>query len=74
MRDDSVERGKLEYKCRRCGGISDCVIVPDIIVDTINILHGKEKGFDRFTIHKCPDGGIGVADLIGAVPLNKEGE
>jgi len=66
--------GVLQYKCRRCGKISENLHVPSVsmavscIVSNIPI--PKAWGsiqIGMYDMHYCEDGGIGVCDLIGGI-------
>jgi len=70
-KDDLHKNGTLIYKCRRCGERVCNTDVPDIDAAVILITMGQkfpeEWGTsERLTsFHTCPDGEIGVTDLIG---------
>jgi len=62
-----------EYKCRRCGGIQDntetaadddrhWLILQNTMLDVPVSINDK---LSETTLHRCEDGGMGVADLQG---------
>jgi len=62
---------RFEYKCRRCGGISDNLFCSEGIArnEIINAklgLNSKlEMAPDLLGVHLCSDGGQGISDLQG---------
>jgi hypothetical protein len=66
--------GRLLYRCRLWGAMSDRVRVPDILRAIPAIVEVGRTAVDgtdvpaRMTdVHVCDGGRLGVADLIGAV-------
>lgn len=66
---------QFEYKCRRCGGIDDGLHMGTDAhafegIHHLNraMLHSPERSLELFGIHRCPDGGRGIMDLIGHTP------
>lgn len=63
--------GLIEYKCRRCGGVESGTHTPDVLTTMVELLvHGRAVSFPGVpcttsTMHSCPDGGTGWADVIG---------
>lgn len=75
-----MKPGFLEYKCRRCGERHRSVHTPDITTTMVEVIvHGKAVSFPGIPVgpaevHTCGDGGIGWADIVGAVPDEGGGE
>lgn len=64
--------GRLLYKCRLCGEIVDNIHVPDVSLAVV-LLEVRGNLYDMdwggtattTTTHRCKNGDIGIADLIG---------
>jgi len=74
-----TDGGKLEYKCRRCGQITDSIHTPSVLHTLVSVMNGYTLPKEWFgvpvyktDIHHCSDGGLGVSDLIGGLPDKKE--
>ena len=68
---NEMKEAVLRYKCRRCGEVVDGAITGEknVVPFLIEIECGHmPPGIPQAMtdIHHCPDGGIGVSDLIGA--------
>lgn len=69
--------GSIEHRCRRCGQVTcketqraGAEIVRDLL------LHGESayiefEAVKAVDVHTCPDGGVGVLELLGAAPLRE---
>lgn len=74
-----MKGGVLVYRCRRCGGENRVLHVPDVGRAVREILVNGTSPHEwgilgRGTCgHTCPDGAVGVCDLIGGEP-DKGGE
>lgn len=67
-----IEKGRLVYKCRRCGKLNKNTQVPDGLYALNSILNKiplpEEWGGFILTetdICSCDDGNLGISDLIG---------
>lgn len=69
-----MKGGRLLYKCRLCGEITDNCHVPDIFLAIpLLLIKGNlnctpwagTMGISTKKIHYCKNGKIGIADLIG---------
>lgn len=78
-RDGMTDMYQLEYRCRRCGEIctgeddEKTFYASNAMAAAIADVAIREGSLDvnRYDFHECEDGGMGLADLIGA---RKEGE
>lgn len=69
--------GTIEHRCRRCGQVTRKEtqrVAAEVVRDLL--LHGESAHIEFETVkavdvHTCPDGGVGVLDLLGAAPLRK---
>jgi hypothetical protein len=68
--------GTLLYKCRRCGDIDRSLHSPNITMSVIiamaRIKDPTREPVKEWITHICPDGSLGVCDLIGAELDNVE--
>jgi hypothetical protein len=65
-------KGFIEFKCKRCGQIEKNLWTPDIELTLCHIMYGTPlppqwigTPVSRFSLHCCPDGGIGVSEVLG---------
>lgn len=71
---------RFHYRCRMCGEIDDsCGISADqsklVIILGLTLLNAPSKirgNLTMLNIHNCPDGRLGISDLIGAVTEPEE--
>jgi hypothetical protein len=74
------EGGTLEYKCRRCGEIERGTHAPSVATAVVSIvINGRDPWGGGITArmqgtHACPDGGVGVTDLVGGTRDKPEPE
>lgn len=68
---------KVEFRCRRCDKVHGSIQGPSNMVQMslISVSVGIPRLQDgqgitvaATTLHSCEDGGLGLADLIGATP------
>lgn len=66
--------GILIYRCRACGKLDNSTHAPDLMTVIVSIMTGEAgKPFagvpvDKWSIHSCEDGTLGVSDLVGGWP------
>lgn len=65
-----------EYTCRRCAGVfqlggADAEQARQQLMD---LLRGERLTPVERLLHTCPDGGVGISDLIGACAPQAMGE
>lgn len=71
--NDDDRTGTPMYRCTLCGGVTfktDSKIGPDDLLTFIN--NGPQvvevRGVPRSIVHLCPNGGAGIAHIVGVVP------
>jgi hypothetical protein len=66
MKDD---RGSFIYRCRNCKKKFSNVSYPNAMSAAIK---AARDGDGMFSVHRCLNGNIGIADLIGVETTDKE--
>jgi hypothetical protein len=73
FREEDMETWRVVYKCRRCGALdkssagSHEIVQQNIMGAVFGIKIPMQVGLPSqlLSTHSCPDGSIGVSDLIG---------
>lgn len=60
--------GKTIHKCKRCGNILKGVFIKDIGGALRADFNRINRKIPMYKVHYCEDGGVGIAELIGADP------
>ena len=68
----SKDTGRLEYKCRRCGAVARDTGVPNVGIAVSSVVVNGRTPWPGMSAsitdcHSCPDGGVGISDLIGGI-------
>jgi hypothetical protein len=68
-----MQPGVLIYECLLCKGLDESIHVPDITLILVCLANGHELPeewygvpVNRFDVHHCKDGRLGVTQIIGA--------